>query len=499
MLKKIIYSGNPELNKYILTSFPDIIEQAKEFEINCSKISCIIYSTTDDNIVEIKNNNLSLFNIDSLFQKEFRLKTMSSWDYSVFEEKLGKKIEFGLTLGLTFSGKSEISNMLKNNLDFTVIDMKAIQDKIKSTKTTEEGEPDPEAEVPIAEVEAAVSKIIHGPTTKKRVKFIFDGYIHEKQEDFITFTQKFGVPTFILKCNANIETLKKRFCTKNEADAFPEDNLDALKASIELDAKVIEKIEAKFEDVLDRIEIIEIDTDKSIETTSKLIVQKFSPQVILLNHEKRLGVDTTCANLAIKFNMIYISVYQIIQQHIKNNTEWGKMLKATKRKKDIALTSQVRDEFNEAEYSPSLFDQKIVMDLIRTTIMEKRTNQGHVILEGLCNSSKLQNSEERLELRNMDEFFQIEKYIGEVKAIIGLQFSYETEIVDVDAMSYEDFGDQPVVEEKPKKDGEEGAEAEEGAGDAAEGEKPKDEWKKENYTWSKTDKKPFTLPQVFMN
>jgi len=51
---------------------------------------------------------------------------MSSWDYSVFEEKLGKKIEFGLTLGLTFSGKSEISNMLKNNLDFTVIDMKAI-------------------------------------------------------------------------------------------------------------------------------------------------------------------------------------------------------------------------------------------------------------------------------------------------------------------------------------------------------------------------------------
>lgn len=125
------------------------------------------------------------------------------------------------------------------------------------------------------------------------------------------------------------------------------------------------------------------------------------------------------------------------------------MLKATKRKKDMALTSQVRDEFNEAEYSPSLYDQKVVMDLIRTTIMEKRTNQGHVILEGLCNSSKLQNEQEKLELRNMDEFFQIEKYIGEVKAIIGLQFSYEQEAVDVDAMSYEDFGDQPV-EEKPK-------------------------------------------------
>jgi len=130
-----------------------------------------------------------LFNIDSLFQKEFRLKTMNTWDYSIFEEKLGKKIEFALALGLSFSGKSEISKILKSNLDFTIIDMKAINDKIKSTKLNEEGEPDPEAEVPISEVEAAVIKQINGPITSKRVKFIFDGYIHEKQEDFIAFIQ----------------------------------------------------------------------------------------------------------------------------------------------------------------------------------------------------------------------------------------------------------------------------------------------------------------------
>ena len=32
MLKKIIYSGDSTFNKFILSSFPDIIEQAKEFE-----------------------------------------------------------------------------------------------------------------------------------------------------------------------------------------------------------------------------------------------------------------------------------------------------------------------------------------------------------------------------------------------------------------------------------------------------------------------------------
>ena len=35
MLRKIIYSGDGR-SKFILSSFPDIIEQAKEFEKSCA-------------------------------------------------------------------------------------------------------------------------------------------------------------------------------------------------------------------------------------------------------------------------------------------------------------------------------------------------------------------------------------------------------------------------------------------------------------------------------
>ena len=55
------------------------------------------------------------------------------------------------------------------------------------------------------------------------------------------------------------------------------------------------------------------------------------PRVILVNHEKRLSVDTTCANLGIKYNMLYISVYQLIKQHIEENTSFGRALVATKK------------------------------------------------------------------------------------------------------------------------------------------------------------------------
>ena len=49
--------------------------------------------------MEIKNNNLSLLNIDALFQKEFRLKTMKKWDKQDFENYLNPKTQFAIILG----------------------------------------------------------------------------------------------------------------------------------------------------------------------------------------------------------------------------------------------------------------------------------------------------------------------------------------------------------------------------------------------------------------
>jgi adenylate kinase family enzyme len=67
MLNKIIYCGQPSQTRFILSSFPDIIDQAQEFEKNCSKIAAMIYPTSQGATVEIKGNNLTLHNIDSLF------------------------------------------------------------------------------------------------------------------------------------------------------------------------------------------------------------------------------------------------------------------------------------------------------------------------------------------------------------------------------------------------------------------------------------------------
>ena len=153
---------------------------------------------------------------------------------------------------------------------------------------------------------------------------------------------------------------------------------------------------------------------------------------MIVNHEKRLGIDTTCSNLAIKYDMLYISAYQLIKNHITSGTEWGVKLQQCQNNKDIQLTTQVRDEFNEHEYSPVHFDKTVVMDLIKYTINKEQYTQKLVLLEGMCNSTKLGNEDDQLEMRYMDELQDIEDNIGDIAGILGLQFAYVPEVVPED-------------------------------------------------------------------
>jgi len=60
----------------------------------------------------VKGDDLSLKNIDTLFAKEFRLKTMSEWDVSTFAEHLGKKVNWGMFTGRSYSGKKTVAASL---------------------------------------------------------------------------------------------------------------------------------------------------------------------------------------------------------------------------------------------------------------------------------------------------------------------------------------------------------------------------------------------------
>ena len=174
-------------------------------------------------------------------------------------------------------------------------------------------------------------------------------------------------------------------------------------------------------EILPRIQQIKFDTACSRENLISQIRGQFLPKVVLVNHDKRIDVDTTCSNLAIKYNMLYISVYQLIRSEIQAATELGRALVQSRSNKPVSCLKVADDQFEEACYSASQFAMPLVVQLLQQKIAESRTNQRFIMLEGFCNSGIYDKSNDSLQRRFMDEFFAIEDNIGEVEGVIGLQ------------------------------------------------------------------------------
>lgn len=152
------------------------------------------------------------------------------------------------------------------------------------------------------------------------------------------------------------------------------------------------------------------------------------------------------------------------------------------------------DVHDEMQYSSVHFDLHLVMELIASTISERRTSQKHILLEGLCNSNKLADTQEQLNLRFMDELFLIEKQLGEVTSVISLTYNKEeNHSADESKIKYEEFVVEEVVAEKVIKYDEDGnpieeEEAQEAAAEEGEeGDAKVAKFKPEDYKWTITN------------
>jgi hypothetical protein len=160
------------------------------------------------------------------------------------------------------------------------------------------------------------------------------------------------------------------------------------------------------------------------------------------------------------------------------------------------------DPHDEQQFSAVHFDLHLVMELIQHTIAQRRTNQRFILLEGLCNSGKLDQNDDKLSLRYMDELFLIEKQLGEVTAVVSLTFNKEENTHGEEkSTKYEEFAVSEKAEEAKKvlgdgSDGEEneadGAAAE---GDGEEGAKPK--FNPKDFQWTVTNGFPKNLLTIF--
>lgn len=148
-------------------------------------------------------------------------------------------------VGNQYSGKSTIAKYFVDHFGYELIDMKVIQNKIREKLSTED-EPF-EGDIDNKEVEKDVMSFIQETTaaTSKRVKFIFDGYVHQNAYQFTEFCEKIGKPQFVMNLHANEKAIHARYNLANEAEAdaeIGEEALEALKQKIEAGNKDVDDL-----------------------------------------------------------------------------------------------------------------------------------------------------------------------------------------------------------------------------------------------------------------
>ena len=152
------------------------------------------------------------------------------------------------------------------------------------------------------------------------------------EDEFLAFVAKIGVPDFILFMTAKEDAIKDRYKKKNEIDAeeLTEEQAAEIKADSDANKAKRQSIQKKAAAYGDKCKQITQSTDKALETVKSEIKSKFSPGIIVVKHDQKLSVDNTCSNLSLKYNMLYISAYQLIRQEIENHTPLGQKLAASK-------------------------------------------------------------------------------------------------------------------------------------------------------------------------
>lgn len=149
----------------------------------------------------------------------------------------------------------------------------------------------------------------------------------------------------------------------------------------------------------------------------------------------------------------------------------GTRLQKSKQVKELIDEVRIQDTINKMQeftYSPVHFDRKLVFELVNNTIRQRWTNQKFIILEGLINSQNLALEDDQMQIREMDEFFAIEHYIGKVTGILSMQTQEQPLVTDPSQITYHKFPvpEQPASTDRSKKPAADG-EDEEDAGEAA--------------------------------
>ena len=184
------------------------------------------------------------------------------------------------------------------------------------------------------------------------------------------------LPTSVVDLDCEDAKIEERFKKANEiTDELSEEQKEALDKELAASAAAKQFVET-FSQQNEKVPIAQVITSLSEEKGRSMAQAHFQPKIVLLSHEKRFQTDTPAANLSLRHRFLYISVYQLIREHVRKNSPLAQKLMAGRNPgRQVVLDYTMKDEFEETEFSAALFELPAVLEMVKQRIDEVRRDE----------------------------------------------------------------------------------------------------------------------------
>ena len=409
MLRRIIYSGSG-CNKFVLTGFPEEVEQLKLFEDTCAKVTWEFYLYPEP---ESALSNFSAASIEAYMHSSHKLTVTPSFTFGAIEKYYGEHLQYVFIHGPKVSGKTTIAKAIAEKFGFTLLDTASLTEELKKKLATEEI-PAESVNVTFEQILGFLHERMQNRQNRKE-RFVLDIFPLESMEQVAAILDAVGPPTHYLELEFPIDYLKGRYKIVNTLQDLAEDQV----AELEKGYAFYESVKQDLAQLKEDKEILyhEIKASLTLDKVLQGIQSVFEPKIIPLKCDVTEQVDTILTNLSIKYGYLYLNATALIKQHVTEGTKLGKELR--QRKKPKELLAEYRAD-PDAQYCAAHYDFPLIIKMIKEGVEKFRTNQQYIVVTGLINSHKLKEKEDQLDSRSMDELFAINKELGTINAIVNL-------------------------------------------------------------------------------
>lgn len=420
LLRKILFKQGKKF-KYLITEFPNDIEEYFQFEGSCREISSLISFEQPNQGISFVCGQEPVLTPQTYYHTIGKHMVIDGESLALFDYYTQKRNTYHIALAPPYFERTIISKHLSEKFGLQLVEW---EDTITKLKEKLGGEDGPLEDVTVPQILKHFQEVLKNLQVKG-TGLIFDGFPYGVPE-IQAFVEALGAPTSVLDFELTKEEIIRAYRLNKgiEPDAeIGEEDIEEMNKGLEKHQILCENFEKVAEETVG-VNFYKINSNISMSSIKNFVEKLFYKRVYLVSHSFPIysegGLDDhfmhVFANVSAKYQVSFIDVRSLIR---KEFNEEGELFQK--------LNSQLLMRWTDKPHDfPSNYTPELIVELIKRELARLPVQTREILIYNypMADNTHDRNEEERMYPRALDEIVQIESNIGQIRMVFSLNERY---------------------------------------------------------------------------